>query len=137
MHDVMRRRLWRKLEALPDEQLYQVLDFIEFLEAKYAPGKAAKASGLQKFAERVEDRMRERAIAPRIMSGALGLLGTAGRVLDGIAGAGRELMDTVAGGDAGASRASGGARNDAPRGRPAAESLPARTTADPSVFPAE
>src|SRR5690606_5610148 len=107
MHDVMRRRLWRKLEALPDEQLYQVLDFIEFLEAKYAPGKAAKASGLQKFAERVEDRMRERAIAPRIMSGALGLLGTAGRVLDGIAGAGRELMDTVAGGDAGASRASG------------------------------
>ena len=43
MHDVMRKRLWRKLEALPDEQLYQVLDFIEFLEAKYAPGKAPAA----------------------------------------------------------------------------------------------
>jgi len=119
MHDVMRRRLWRKLEALPDEQLYQVLDFIEFLESKYAPGKAAEPTGLQKFAERVEDHMRERAIAPRIMKGALGLLGTAGRMLDGIAGAGRELLDTVTGGDTGTNGTQGGARNGVARPRPA------------------
>ncbi|HEY8468536.1 MAG TPA: DUF2281 domain-containing protein [Longimicrobiales bacterium] len=92
MHDVMRKRLLRKLEALPEAQLYQVLDFIEFLEAKYAPGVAPEPTGLQRFAERVEDRMRARAISPRVMGGAMALLGAAGRVLDGIAQTGRELF---------------------------------------------
>ena len=53
MHDVMRKRLWRKLEALPEEQLYQVLDYIEFLESKYAPGAAAEPGSLQRFAGHV------------------------------------------------------------------------------------
>jgi hypothetical protein len=92
MHDVMRKRLLRKLEALPEAQLYQVLDYIEFLEAKYAPGVAPEPTGLQRFAERVEDRMRARAIAPRVMGGAMTLLGAAGRVLDGIAQTGREIF---------------------------------------------
>lgn len=92
MHDVMRKRLWRKLEALPDEQLYQVLDFIEFLEAKYARGQAPEPSGLQLFAERLEDRLRVRSIAPRAMSGTMKLIGSAGRVLDGLAEAGEGLM---------------------------------------------
>jgi hypothetical protein len=92
MHDVMRKRLLRKLEALPEAQLYQVLDFIEFLEAKYAPGVAPEPTGLQRFAERFEDHMRARAISPRVMGGTMALLGAAGRVLDGIAEAGRELF---------------------------------------------
>ena len=51
MHDVLRQRLMRTIESLPDEQIYQVLDYIEFLEAKYAEADAVEASGLQKFAE--------------------------------------------------------------------------------------
>src|SRR5690606_41280311 len=92
MLDIMRKRLWRKLEALPDEQLYQVLDFIEFLESKYAPGAAAEPGGLQRFAQRVEDRMRARAVSPRVMGGAMTPLGAARRGLDGIAQTGREPL---------------------------------------------
>ncbi len=36
MHDVLRTRLLRKLESLPEAQVYQVLDYIEFLESKYS-----------------------------------------------------------------------------------------------------
>ena len=36
MHDALRQRLIRKIESLPDEQVYQILDYIEFLESKYA-----------------------------------------------------------------------------------------------------
>lgn len=93
MHDVMRRRLMRKLEALPDEQLYQVLDFIEFLEAKYAPGRAPEPTGLQRFAERLEDRMRLREVAPKAMSGTMKLIGTAGRFVDALAEAGQGVVE--------------------------------------------
>lgn len=92
MHDVMRKRLMRKLETLPDEQLYQVLDYIEFLESKYARARAVEPSGLQRFAERLEDRMRVRSLAPRAVSGTMKVIGTAGRVWDNLAGAGQGIM---------------------------------------------
>ncbi len=92
MHDVMRKRLMRKLEALPDEQLYQALDFIEFLESRYAAANTVEPDGLQRFAERLEDRMRIRALAPRAMSGTMKMIGTAGRVWDNLAGAGQGLL---------------------------------------------
>jgi len=93
MHDVMRKRLMRKLEALPDEQLYQVLDFIEFLEVKYAPGRAPEPTGLQRFAERFEDRMRLREVAPKAMSGTMKLIGTAGRFVNALAEAGQGVVE--------------------------------------------
>lgn len=93
MHDVMRKRLMRKLEALPDEQLYQVLDFIEFLEAKYAPGRAPEPSGLQRFAERFEDRMRLREVAPKALSGTMKLIGTASRFVNTLAEAGQGVVE--------------------------------------------
>ncbi|HEX7050490.1 MAG TPA: DUF2281 domain-containing protein [Longimicrobiales bacterium] len=132
MHDVMRKRLWRKLEALPDERLYQVLDFIEFLESKYAPGRAPEPDRLQRFAERVEDGMRARAVAPRIMRRTVGWLGTAGRVVDGFTSAGRKLLrelDAVARptDGAGAAASSGGgpaARRATVPAAPALESTP-------------
>jgi hypothetical protein len=92
MHDVMRKRLMRLLEALPDEQLYQVLDYIEFLEAKYAPRPVAEPSGLQRFAERFEDQMRLRSLAPRVVSGTMKLIGSAGRVVDNLTETGQELI---------------------------------------------
>jgi len=92
MHDVMRKRLMRKLEALPEEQLYQALDFIEFLEARYAAANAVEPDGLQRFAERLEDRMRVRSLAPRAMSGTMKVIGTAGRVWDNLAGVGQGLL---------------------------------------------
>jgi hypothetical protein len=92
MHDVMRDRIWRKLLVLPETQLYQVLDYIEFLESKYAPGRAAKPDGLQRFAERLEDGMRIRSVAPKVITGTVGLMGTARKVLRTVADAGRDIL---------------------------------------------
>jgi hypothetical protein len=92
MEDVTRKRVMRRLEALPEEQLYQVLDFIEFLEAKYARLAARKPDAFQQFAERVEDQMRVRSLAPRAMRGTMKVMSTAGKVLDGVRDLGRGLM---------------------------------------------
>lgn len=98
MNEILKKRLLRKLDALPEPQLYQVLDYIEFLESKYAPGRAADPGGLQRFAERVEDRLRARAVIPEVMSGTMRMFGTAGRLLDGLSQAGRGLVEGVEGG---------------------------------------
>lgn len=92
MEDVTRKRVLRKLEGLPEDQLYQVLDYIEFLEAKYARAAARKPDPFQQFAERVEDQMRVRALAPKAMRGTMKLMSTAGRVLDGVRDLGRDIV---------------------------------------------
>ena len=97
MHEILRDRLMRKLNVLPEAQLYQVLDYIEFLESKYAPGRARRPDSLQRFAERLEDGMRMRNVAPRVISGTVGLMGTARKVVQGVADAGKEIQRTILG----------------------------------------
>jgi hypothetical protein len=92
MHDVLKERVWRTLQTLPQDQVYQVLDFMEFLEAKYAKEQARQPDALQKFAERLEDGLRVRSVAPRVISGTVGLLGTARRVLRTVSDAGRDII---------------------------------------------
>lgn len=93
MHDVLKERLWRKLEVLPEPQLYEVLDYIEFLEHKYAAAQARQPDALQRFAERLEDGMRVRSVAPRVISGTVGLVGTARKVLRTVQDAGRDILN--------------------------------------------
>lgn len=94
MHDVLRKRLMRKLESLPEAQLYQALDFIEFLESRYAPGGSLveESSGLQRFAENLEDRLRRKAVSPATIREAFQLIASADRVLSDVANAGRQLL---------------------------------------------
>ncbi|HEX6559372.1 MAG TPA: hypothetical protein VF021_07910 [Longimicrobiales bacterium] len=97
MHDILRDRLWRKLEVLPEAQIYQVLDYIEFLESKYAPGQVPEPDMLTKFAERFEDSMRMRSVAPKVITGAVGLMGTARKVVRGVTDAGKDLLGALEG----------------------------------------
>jgi len=92
MHDVLRQRLLRKIESLPDEQIYQVLDYIEFLESKYANAEPIEASGLQKFAEGLEDKLRKRAVSPNTIREAFQLISAADRVLSGVSSAGKQIL---------------------------------------------
>jgi hypothetical protein len=92
MHDVLRQRLLRKIESLPDEQIYQVLDYIEFLDSKYASAGPIAASGLQKFAEGLEDKLRKRAVSPNTIREAFQLISAADRVLSGVSSAGRQIL---------------------------------------------
>ncbi len=92
MHDVLRQRLLRKIESLPDERIYQVLDFIEFLDSKYALTTPVEASGLQKFAENLEDKLRRKAVSPTTIREAFQLISAADRVLSGVSSAGKQIL---------------------------------------------
>lgn len=92
MHDVLRQRLLRRIESLPDEQIYQVLDYIEFLEMKYASVAPVETTGLQKFAEGLEDKLREKAVSPSTIREAFQLIAAADRVLSGVSSAGKQIL---------------------------------------------
>ncbi len=96
MHDALRQRLIRKIESLPDQQIYQVLDYIEFLDSKYASDAVVQASGLQKFAEGLEDKMRRRAVSPSTIREAFQLISAADRVLSGVSTAGKQILSDLA-----------------------------------------
>jgi hypothetical protein len=98
MHDVLRARLLRKIESLPEEQVYQVLDYIEFLESKYARAAHVEPSMLQKFAEGVQDKMRKKAMNPATLREAFQLIAAADRVLADVASAGKQILDELGGG---------------------------------------
>ena len=108
MHDVLRARLLRKLESLPEEQVYQVLDFIEFLESKYSEDDGAEASGLQSFAEKLEDQLRKRTVSPSSLREAFQLISAADKVLSNVANVGRELLGDLNGAPEGKGAKGGG-----------------------------
>lgn len=105
MHDLLRERIGRHLEALPEERLYQVLDYIEFLSSRYARSPVhPPSSPLASFGEKLEDRMRVNRVGFGAIRSTLEAMGTADRVVAGLAEAGRSLLKEVSGngtGDAG------------------------------------
>lgn len=96
MHDVLRTRLLRKIESLPEDQIYQVLDYIEFLDGKYTAEEIQEeASGLQKFAEKLEDRLRRRTVSPANIREAFQLIAAADRALSSVSKAGKQIMSDL------------------------------------------
>jgi hypothetical protein len=57
MNDLLKQRILRRLEALSDERGFQIIDYIEFLESKYAERKAP-TNFFAKVADTVGDTMR-------------------------------------------------------------------------------
>jgi len=96
VHDILRERLWRNLEALPEDRLYQVLDYVEFLNSKYARDNVRPPdSSLRRFGERLEDRMRINGLRLDAIRGTLEAMGTADRVVADFAEVGRSLLREV------------------------------------------
>ena len=95
MHDVLRARLMRKIESLPEDQIYQVLDYIEFLESRYASDLEPETSGLQRFAEKLEDRLRRRTVSPANIREAFQLIAAADRVLSSVSSAGKQIINEL------------------------------------------
>ena len=95
MHEALRRRIVRRLETLPEPKLYQVLDYIEFLESQYAHGVPEEISGLQKLAERLEDELRSRTMSPSRLREAFQLISAADRVLSSVSEAGRDILSDL------------------------------------------
>jgi len=96
MSQHIRDRIQRKLATLSDERLYQVLDFVEFLELKYpAAQPAPQGNPLQRFADGVEDRLRAGGIAASTVSEAMGFLNKAVGVLGNVATAAQTAAQRV------------------------------------------
>jgi hypothetical protein len=95
VNEFMKDRLFRRLETLSDERLYQVLDYIEFLESKYAERKPAPPDVFQRFAEGVEDTLRAGRVSASAVSQTMGLLSKAMGVLGGVAAAGKSVANDL------------------------------------------
>lgn len=85
MNPYIRDRIQRKLDTLTDDRLYQVLDYVEFLEAKYAERAASPVGLLARFTEGVEDKMRAGGVAVSTITETMGLLNRAASMLNGVA----------------------------------------------------
>jgi len=97
VNEFLWKRIERKLAALPEERVYQVLDYVEFLESRYAVQDAAPASPFQKLAEKVEDTLRAGRVPVGAIRSTMDAMSAASRLMGGIAAAGKAVVDEVAG----------------------------------------
>ena len=97
MNQFLRDRILRKLDTISDERAYQVLDFVEFLESKYAERQNPTANVLQRFAETVEDKLRAGRVSAATISETMNLMNKAMGVLSGVAAAGKSVANDIVG----------------------------------------
>ena len=92
MNDFLRQRILRALDQLDDERAYQALDYLEFLSSKYAA--RARPSGLlAQLTEAVEDTMRAGKLPIQAISGTMGVVDSAAKVMRGLAAAGQAVVE--------------------------------------------
>ena len=97
MNDILRERLVRKLDTLPEEKIYQILDYIDFLESKYAPKLSTAPNPLKRFAEGVEDTMRAGRMSAGVIGGTMSVMHKAVGVVTDVANAGKSVATEIAG----------------------------------------
>ena len=92
MNDLLKQRILRALDTLSDDRAYQVLDYVEFLESRYA--ERQRPSGiLAKLTETVEDTMRAGKLPVKAISGTMGIMDSAAKVMKGLAAAGQSVVE--------------------------------------------
>ena len=97
MNQFLRERILRKLDTISDERAYQVLDYVEFLESKYAERQNPSANVFQRFAETVEDKLRAGRVSAATISETMGLMNKAMGVLSGVTAAGKSVANDIIG----------------------------------------
>jgi hypothetical protein len=97
MNVYLRDKLLQKLDTLSDERGYQVLDYVDFLESKYADRATAAAAGnpLSRFADVVEERLRAGKVSATAVAETMGLMNRAMGVLSGAAAAGKSVANDL------------------------------------------
>jgi hypothetical protein len=116
LNEDLRERLNRKLDALSDERGYQVLDYVEFLESKFAERSAGNA--FTRFTEAVEDHLRAGRVSAGVIAETMGLLNKASDVLSGAMAAGKSVASDLV------SSAQSGPRPATPSGSPTTPPTP-------------
>ncbi|HEX8945264.1 MAG TPA: hypothetical protein VF785_19160 [Gemmatimonadaceae bacterium] len=101
MNEHLRDRILRKLETLSDERGYQVLDYVEFLESRYAERPAPSANTFTRFTEAIEDKLRAGKVSASAIAETVGFMNRAANVLNNALETGKnmanELVNTTRG----------------------------------------
>jgi uncharacterized protein DUF2281 len=95
MNEFQKARLERLLETLPAERLDEVLAYIEFLMQRHGAKDPGAGSPLQAIAEKVEGTLRAAKMPGAAIKGTMNVMGTAGRIMDGLVAAGKAAAAEV------------------------------------------
>lgn len=121
MNDVLRDRLIRKLDTLPEERVYQIFDYIDFLESKYAQRSSSAGNPLTRFAEGMEDTLRAGKVSANVIGGTMNIMNKAVGAINEVAAAGKSVASgiiEVATGGSSTSKEPEPSPSDMPRGGP-------------------
>lgn len=99
MNEHLRDRILRRLETLSDERGYQVLDYVEFLESRYAERQSPTANAFTRFTEAIEDKLRAGKVSASAIAETVGFMNRAANVLNSALETGKsmatELVNTT------------------------------------------
>lgn len=96
MNPSLKDRILRRIENLSDERGYQVLDYVEFMESKYAERQSPPPNVFTRFAEGVEDTMRAGRVSTSAIAQTMDLMNKAMGVLNGVTAAGKSVASDLA-----------------------------------------
>jgi len=94
MNELLRKRIERHLENLTDQQGYQLLDYVEFLESKYGTG-TRSPSTFERVTEGVEDAMRVGRLPATAIRETMHAMDSASRLFQRLAEAGKSAVDEL------------------------------------------
>jgi hypothetical protein len=97
MNDVLRERLIRKLDSLAEDRVYQIFDYIDFLESKYAQRATQSGNPLTRFAEGMEDTMRAGRVSANVIGGTMNIMSKAVGAINDVAQAGKSVASGIIG----------------------------------------
>jgi len=95
VNEHLRDRILRKLETLSDERGYQVLDYVEFLESRYAERTSPNANTFTKFTEAIEDKLRSANVSASAIAETLGFMNRAANVLNNAIATGKTVANDL------------------------------------------
>ena len=95
MNDLLKQRIARALDALSDERGYQVLDYIEFLESKYAE-RSTPDNIFTRLTDTVENTLRAGKMPVDAIAGTVTFFDGASKVMRGLASAAQSVVDEAA-----------------------------------------
>lgn len=94
MNELLRKRIERHLANLTDQQGYQVLDYVEFLESKYGTG-VRSPSTFEKVTAGVEDAMRVGRLPATAIRETMHAMDSASKLFQRLAEAGKSAVDEL------------------------------------------
>lgn len=95
MNEHLRDRILRKLESLSDERGYQVLDYVEFLESRYAEKESPSANTFTRFTEAIEDKLRAGKVSASAIAETMGFMNRAASVLNSALETGKSVASEI------------------------------------------